>query len=244
MRRLALFGAVAVMAATAPAAEAIIGGQADGVRHPYVGYVRSSEGFCSGSLVSSTVFVTAAHCAPDGERVGVTVAERIFSNTPLIPGTLHQLPGFCRDCGGGLPGFAVPDLAVVKLDVPIIVSRYASLPSVGLSDAYRKQLVGDVGYGVNDYVRGGGQPQEVVNFERSFASLRLSPAEDRISDRYVKLSANNPKGAFCFGDSGGPVLAGDTLLAINSILNGRCTSSSYAYRIDTAQSLAFIRQFL
>ena len=40
------------------------------------------------------------------------------------------------------------------------------------------------------------------------------------------------------------MLAGDTLLAINTILNGRCTSSSYAYRIDTQESLAFIRQFL
>jgi hypothetical protein len=235
---------MAVVATVAPAAQAIIGGESDGGRHPYVGMLLDGDYFCSGSLVSPTVFVTSAHCAADGARVGVTVAEHYTDSTALISGTLHQLPGFCRPCGSGLPGFAVPDLAVVKLDSPIAVSRYALLPTVGSSDGYRSQLVGDVGYGVNGYARGGGTPQEVLDLQRSYASLRLSPAQDRISDQYVKLSANNSKGAFCFGDSGGPVLAGDTILAINALLNGRCTSSSYAYRIDTEQALAFIRQFL
>jgi hypothetical protein len=57
----------------------IINGTADGEAHPNVGGLVSptqySDGtwlYCSGTLISPTVFLTAAHCGEDGERVGVT----------------------------------------------------------------------------------------------------------------------------------------------------------------------------
>src|SRR5215204_609625 len=60
-------------------ATAITNGTLDGNGHPSVGGLVSptqySDGtwlYCSGTLISPTVFLTAAHCATDGERVAVT----------------------------------------------------------------------------------------------------------------------------------------------------------------------------
>jgi secreted trypsin-like serine protease len=51
----------------------------------------------------------------------------------------------------------------------------------------------------------------------------------------------------CFGDSGGPVLLGDTNLVVgvaSFVNNGRCSGSAFAYRLDTAASLDFLAPYL
>ena len=78
----ALTALVAVVLATALPASAITNGQADGDEHPYVGLVvfdvinaagqQVPSHRCSGSLLTPTVFLTAAHCT-----VG-TVAARVW----------------------------------------------------------------------------------------------------------------------------------------------------------------------
>ncbi len=58
-----LLGSVMVLGVTAGPAGAITGGRPDGTAHPYVGFVGEPEGgFCSGTLLSPTVFLTAGHC--------------------------------------------------------------------------------------------------------------------------------------------------------------------------------------
>jgi hypothetical protein len=86
------------------ACNAITNGTFDGEGHPTVGGLVSptqySVGtwiYCSGTLISTTVFLTAAHCSSDGERVAVTfdsdheAGERVYYCTfradPLYPAT-------------------------------------------------------------------------------------------------------------------------------------------------------------
>ena len=52
----------------------ILDGHPDRSAHPYVGLVTDGDSFCSGALVSPTVFITAAHCfEKPGQEVSVTV---------------------------------------------------------------------------------------------------------------------------------------------------------------------------
>ena len=80
MRRMVAVGVVAVAALTlTTTASAITNGEPDGNAHPFVGAllapVAYSDGTwetCSGTLISPTVFLTAAHCDQDVTRVAVT----------------------------------------------------------------------------------------------------------------------------------------------------------------------------
>ena len=69
---------VALLSITTPA-QAITSGELDGTRHPNVGGLVSprqySDGtwlYCSGTLISPTVFLTAAHCDEGTARVTVS----------------------------------------------------------------------------------------------------------------------------------------------------------------------------
>jgi hypothetical protein len=265
MRLLRLLGVLSlVVLGTAGSAMAIVGGQADGSAHPYVGLVRDGHTICSGSLVSRTVFVTAAHCfagsqsifgtSADGHPIvqitfdpaGVTTDARLN-----LYGTAYNDPQFCGGCSGGLPGFASHDLAVVRMAAPVpssVVPRLASLPRAGQSQGLKVHAPVDVvGFGVQMWSTGKGQPQIVAGGSRAWVGTELANAGSSIADKLLKLASTSSSGGFCLGDSGGPVLDGgtDTILGLNSFLpDSYCKGTTYAYRLDTPDALAFVGGFL
>ena len=118
---------VTVAAGAIPfAAIGITGGSPDGNGHPYVADVENGSGFCSGTLISPTVLVTAAHCftATSWGTNSVTGAPQViatFDPTPLLTpredrvwwtGSYYPDPAFGAP-GHGLPGFSTHDTAIV-----------------------------------------------------------------------------------------------------------------------------------
>jgi|SRR5215217_5200474 hypothetical protein len=72
--------------------------------------------YCSGTLISQTVFLTAAHCGNEGDTVSVTFDSQYTSKSKLYTGTFHA--------------DAQLDLAVVVFDKPIRGITPAQLPTL------------------------------------------------------------------------------------------------------------------
>src|SRR4051794_34394298 len=97
-----LVAVVAVLVATVSPASAIHNGAPDGNGHPAVGALVATQAYsdgtwtyCSGTLVSPRVFVTAAHCA-EGDRVRVTFSSAYRDGDKTYPGTWHADPQYSQ----------------------------------------------------------------------------------------------------------------------------------------------------
>jgi hypothetical protein len=252
MRKLTLAAVAAVLLASTAPVMTVTNGRPDGNGHPYVGIALQAApggGFfvCSGSFISPTRFLTAAHCFDPSDPALVSPANQ--PPFPVVPGVVHNDPNWCFGCGSGLPGADTHDVAVITLSAPVLLPVYAALPAPGLVDTLpMKTAVDIVGYGVQGFIRGGGRPQDIFTAIRFFAPSELIQSNNRASGEFIKMTANPSQGTggVCFGDSGGPdVLGGtDIVLAVNSyVTNGNCAGVTYSQRVDLPDILAFINSF-
>ena len=236
-----LLAIVLIVLATAAPASAILKGTPD-TEHPYVGIlVTTINGqttpVCSGFLVTRTAFVTAAHCIDDLGSLPAYVSfdQRFTASSPVVHGTAVPNPDF------GAPEADLHDIALVVLDTPATGRGHAQLPSAGLlSSASKKEALTIVGYGADGFLRGGGHPVPDYKLVRNVGNSRISKLER--AGFNLRMSSG-----ICFGDSGGPILLGDTdvVVGISSFVNNaNCTGNAFAYRVDTAESLAFLAPYL
>jgi hypothetical protein len=150
-------------------------------------------------------------------------------------------------CGSGVPRFDTHDIGVVVMSAPVpssVVPRLASLPALDQSQQLgNKARVAVVGYGIQAFSRGGGgKPQPSAGGTRAMSVVGLGNAGASTAAQLLKLP---PATGICAGDSGGPVLSGDTVLGVVAFLSSTyCDGDAFAYRLDTADELAFVRSFV
>jgi len=246
LRRLAVLAVLsAALLAPAPAS-AVINGTPDGEGHPNVGglvnatqYPDGTWLYCSGTLVSPTVFVTAAHCAQDGERVGVTFDTAFEAGDQVLAGTFEADPRYSQVQSD------THDLAVVVLDRAVRGIAPARLPGAGsLAGLTGAQAVTSVGYGAHAVVKGAGGPLYLYDDVRTVAMGTLNA----INPTWLRISMNvaTGNGGTCYGDSGGPNFLGtsDLLAAITVTGDAVCRSTNVVYRLDTASARDFLGQYV
>lgn len=249
-RKMLAMLAFASLPLAAPAL-AITYGEPDGGDHPNVGALirenpdGSREIWCSGTLISPTVFLTAAHCVDDVEILGwtpyVTFDQEWTATSRLYPGTLHLHPGYTFHQGD--PN----DVAVIVFDRAIRGITPASLPSEGLLD--RLDLHGQkftaVGYGVHE----GGGP---FGFPSGTDRWRSVSSFQSLTAAWLRLSQNpaTGDGGTCYGDSGGPNFlgagAGETPIIASLTVTGDrfCKALNSTYRLDTETARSFLAGFV
>ena len=276
MNTFRLVGALLAAALCAAPAHAITGNYVKDFEHPFVGlavfYDENGEFAyrCSGSLLTSTVFLTAGHCAGGG-----AVTARIYfqqdAGAHYDPVTQHDpVSGYPDDCAAGTfgtlcmtshtlysygyPGSGIPqtkDIGLVILDQPIQLAEYGVLATAGTLDRFASSrgtqnvTVTDSGYGLT-YTN----PQTTTSFrERLMATALIQNVRSHLTDGFNLQTSNNPgggKGGTCFGDSGGPVFLGDTtsnvIVGVTSfgLSANTCAGVDFAYRTDQDDVIAWI----
>ena len=267
-RSLAAALAAVALAACGPAVDgdatsraAITNGQLDGDGHPYVGTiaVRQASGawrqFCSGSLVSPNVYLTAGHCIVD-RILGPGLAhgdygvafDAVFTPTSeVVTGTAWLHPMF--------PGV---DIGVIVLDEARPELGVAALPATGLLDELSRsqELVGQrftiVGYG--DTVAGPQGSTFIGRGVRRVGTVEFDAIVPFLGDGVfpggfvqVRMDPVGDDSGVCYQDSGGPNLFEGTneIAAITRATPVRsCRAVAWSQRVDIPEAVAFPAQFL
>jgi secreted trypsin-like serine protease len=217
--------------------------------------------YCTGTLVSPTVVLTASHC---NDGLLETGWELIVTNDPV----LAQVDSTGWFPAGGLKNVAVvtqvvtnplyergyrDDVSAQVIAVPKGKGwgklQFPALPSTGVLD--QMQAAGTLkstpttvlGYGtIQKTVVQGSGPVFLDTSERRSAIL-FTKSLDQVWI-HQEMSISKDQGGACYGDSGGPSLmefnGRTTVVGVTSTGDNACYATNVSSRVDTATALDFL----
>lgn len=230
---------------------AITNGGPDGNGHPSVGALLSPHAYsdgtwatCTGTLISPTVFLTAAHCDQGVERVAVT----FDSNYHAATGTTHWGTWYA-DSAFNKSQSDPHDIAVVVFDTPVAGITPSRLPKLGQLDSLRNgDGITPVGYGAQSVTMGKGG----ATFHYADIRYRATGSVNSLTKSWIRASMNpsTGDGGTCYGDSGGPNFLGagasETNIVAGTTITGDfvCRATNVDYRLDTASARSFLAPYV
>jgi Trypsin len=214
---------------------------------------------CSGTMITSNVFLTASHCtayyqqelAPRGFTAYVSLDASIPFGDLTSPRTkLFPVSYVVTNPNYNQSQSDSGDIAVLILQSSVRGVTPAALPGCGLLDqlvaqnGLKNAVFTAVGYGVQNRVVGGGVPyfQDLNPIPRMYAFSSFNS----LNGGYIRLSQNpsTGDGGTCFGDSGGPnfldVGGQQVLAAITITGDSVCRATNVDYRLDTTSAQGFL----
>jgi secreted trypsin-like serine protease len=258
LRKLLLLVAVVATGSIASTAQAITYGTPTGTAYGNVGGLVTninSRGqtvdpfvYCTGTLISPTVFLTAAHCNIS-ERTGnntacVTFDPQLTSKSKLYCGTFTPSPYYTHRQND--PN----DVAVVVFDQPVrgitpatVVQQVGYLDQLFASGGLNQstQFV-SVGYGGTEFTNAPGGPTLQYFDTRMYATGTFNS----LGPGYIRISQNPATGnaGTCYGDSGGPQFLDGVQVSVTITGDILCKSTNVVQRLDTVQVQAFLLPYL
>jgi trypsin len=217
---------------------------------------------CSGSLISSTKFLTAGHCTEGVNSARIWFAQDAGAHfdpvtefdpvsgypdtclpQPAPCVTSHEMFNFGFDDFAGFPN--IQDVGVVILDEPVTTVGFGQLAAVGTLDVLvNRRGQQDVTFVVSGYGVSGVKPVPLSFRERLMAESKLVNLTSALTGGFnlqLTASPGHGRGGTCFGDSGGPVLYQGEIVGVNSfVVNASCKGVDFAYRVDRAEVQAWI----
>ena len=247
MKRVTMYtAALAAVLTLAGTALAVTNGTPDGNGHPNVGALLAPKAYsdgtwaaCSGTLISPTIFLTAAHCDLGVSRVAVTFDSSYDASTGTeYWGTWRADPAYTHKQSDP------HDLAVVVLDEAVTGITPARLPAAGsLGGLKVGTKFTSVGYGAQSVTIDKGPTFHYADI-RYVATGSLNA----VNPAWLRISMNpaTGDGGTCYGDSGGPNFLGDTDILAATTITGdfMCRATNVVYRLDTVAARSFLAGFV